>query len=236
MGTPRFEAICYDAGNTLLYCDPSPAEIYAEQLSRHGRPVTTDETGPAFREAWTEMQRRTAAGMDRYSSVAGGEREWWGDFVREVVHRLDHEAAWEPLLDDLYAAFSRAEVWKSYPDTLPTLRSLLESKITLAVISNWDRRLGKILHDLELETFFEVITVSAIEGVEKPSTAIFERTLERLGAAPSATVHVGDSPREDYQGAASAGLTPLLIDRRGLFSDLEYRRIDSLTAILDFVV
>jgi FMN phosphatase YigB (HAD superfamily) len=71
--------------------------------------------------------------------------------------------------------------------------------------------------------------------VEKPSAAIFERTLERLGVPASRTVHVGDSPREDYHGAASAGLTPLLIDRRGLFSDREYRRIDSLEAVVDLI-
>jgi putative hydrolase of the HAD superfamily len=231
----RFTAICFDAGNTLLYCDPTPAEIYAEHLSRYGRPVTPDETGPAFRDAWAAMQSRTAAGGDRYSSVAGGERAWWGAFVREVVQRLHHEAPWEPLLDDLYAAFSRAEVWRTYPDTTPTLSALSELKMSLAVVSNWDRRLPEILRTLDLERFFEVISVSAIEGVEKPAVDIFERTLARLEVPASAAAHVGDSPREDYHGAASAGLTPLLIDRRGLFADTKYRRIDSLEAVLSLV-
>jgi putative hydrolase of the HAD superfamily len=228
-------AVCFDAGNTLLYCDPSPAEIYAGKLSRYGRAVTPEEAAPAFRDAWAEMQRRTAAGRDRYTSMAGGERAWWGAFVREVLQRLDHEAPWEPLLDELYDAFSRADVWHSYPDTVPTLRALQRSEIALAVVSNWDRRLGAILEALSLEPFFEVITVSAIEGVEKPAAEIFERTVKRLGMAPSAVIHVGDSPREDYHGAASAGLTPLLIDRRGLFSDDEYHRISSLEAVLDLV-
>jgi FMN phosphatase YigB (HAD superfamily) len=45
-------AVCLDAGNTLIHCDPPPHVIYADHLSRHGRPVPPAEVGVAFREAW----------------------------------------------------------------------------------------------------------------------------------------------------------------------------------------
>ena len=32
-------AVTFDVGNTLLYCDPPPQEIYASALSRLGRSV-----------------------------------------------------------------------------------------------------------------------------------------------------------------------------------------------------
>ncbi len=231
----RPAAVTFDAGNTLLYCDPNPSEIYAAQLSRRGRSVHAKEVGPVFRQAWAEMQSRTSPGQDRYSSAPGGERAWWGDFVKEVLGRLDHDAPWEPLLDDLYAAFSDDGVWRVFPETITTLSELRTRGLALAVISNWDRRLPDILRSLDLIDWFEVVTVSAIEGVEKPSPEIFQRTSSRLGVDPSSTLHLGDAPLEDYSGARNAGFAAILLDRHDLFVDQPYRRISSLDEVLEIV-
>jgi putative hydrolase of the HAD superfamily len=224
-------AVSFDAGNTLLYCDPSPAEIYATHLGRHGRSVQADEVGPVFAEAWAEMQQRTSAGEDRYGSTEGGERAWWGGFVREVLRRLDHDAPWQPLLDDLYDAFCDEQVWKVYDDTFSVLDQLQAMGVRLAVTSNWDRRLPQILNALHLSERFEVISVSAIEGVEKPAREIFGRTLAGLDLPPASVLHVGDSPLEDYAGASEAGLRALLIDRKGLFAGEPYECVSALTEI-----
>jgi len=235
MDTKLSTAVTFDAGNTLLYCDPSPAEIYARALSRRGRPVSVTEVGPVFANAWSEMQKRTDAGKDRYSSVAGGERAWWGEFIRGVLDRLDHDAPWEPLLDDLYAAFCDPGVWRTYPETLATLGALAGREVPLAVISNWDRRLPEILASLGIIDFFDVVVVSAIEGVEKPSPEIFHRAMARLGLNAADVVHVGDSPLEDYGGAEKAGLQTVLLDRHDTFNHDGYRRISSLDEVLELV-
>ncbi len=233
MNSEPVVAVAFDAGGTLIYCDPSPAEIYATQLSRLGRPVKAGDVGPVFRQAWAEMQRRTAPGQDRYKSIPGGERAWWGEFVNDVLARLDHDAPAEILLDDLFTAFSDEGVWKVFPETAATLSEVSARGIRLAVISNWDRRLPDILRTLDLIDAFDVVTVSAIEGVEKPAQEIFERTLDRLGVAPATAIHVGDSPLEDYRGAEDVGITALLIDRHETFAGDGYRRIASLTEVLD---
>ena len=231
----RFSAVAFDAGGTMIFCDPSPAEIYATHLSRLGRPVHADDVGPIFRDAWAELQNQTEVGKDRYNSVPGGEKAWWGNFVREVLNRLDHDAEWQPLLENLYSAFSSADVWKPYPETVETLSRLQRAGVRLAVISNWDRRLPEILEMLDLVRYFETVTVSAIEGVEKPAQEIFSRTVERLGVPPEQTIHVGDSPLEDYRGAEGAGLGAALIDRHGLFNGEPYRRIASLDEIFELL-
>ena len=115
MPDPTISTVTFDAGNTLLYCDPSPAEIYAEALGRHGRRVSAAEVEPVFAASWATLQEQTPPGIDRYSSEPGGERAWWGAFLRDVLERLDHEAEWEPLLDDLYDAFARPDVWQVFP-------------------------------------------------------------------------------------------------------------------------
>jgi putative hydrolase of the HAD superfamily len=235
MPGPTVAAICLDAGGTLLHCDPPPPVIYAEHLSRFGRPVVADEVAIAFRQAWFEMQRRTAPGVDRYGTLVGGEYAWWGAFVRTVLQRLRHDAPWEPLLDALYRAFARADIWRTFPDTLPALTGLRQRGVALAVVSNWDRRLLGILDGLELTPFFTALCVSSLEGVEKPGAEIFHRALRRLGLDASESIHVGDSPFEDYDGAAAAGLTPLLIDRTGRYEGQSYRTIASLEALVEIV-
>lgn len=230
-----FDAVTFDAGNTLLRCHPPPRVLYAEALSRYGPVVTPDEVAPAFADAWVEMQRRTPSGLDRYSAHPGGERAWWGAFLREVLARLGHPAPWEPLLDDLYAAFARIEVWRAYPEVAGALEGLRATGVGLAVVSNWDRRLPEILEGLGLAGFFTVVVVSAREGVEKPASAIFHRALDRLGVAPQRALHVGDSPRDDYQGAEGAGLSAALVDRHRLFVGGPYRRLDSLEGVLELV-
>ncbi len=236
MPRARYSAVTFDAGNTLLYCDPPPPVIYAHHVSRYGPSVAPDEAARVFGEAWADMQRRTPTGQDRYGSHPAGEREWWGAFVREVLLRLDHPAPWQQLLDDLYEAFSRPDVWQLFPDTRDTLHRLSEQSIRLAVISNWDRRLPEILGHLAIDGSFDVITVSSLEQLEKPSTEIFHRTLRRLSVAPERAIHVGDSPREDYQGSEDAGMTPVLIDREGVFAKGGYRRIERLDSLVDLVI
>lgn len=232
--TPRtaIAAITFDVGNTLLHCDPPPAAIYAEALSRHGRTVTAEEVAPVFAAAWAELQSLTAPGVDRYGALPGGERAWWAAFLDEVLDRLDHGADRDALLDDLYAAFSRPEVWRTYPEAAGTLAAVRGRGLRLAVVSNWDRRLPAILDDLDLTRWFDVVTVSSVEQIEKPAPAIFRRTLERLGVNPAAAIHVGDSPLEDYEGSRSAGMMPVLIDRPGTFVLDGYRRIRSLDEVL----
>ena len=235
MTDPTINALTFDAGNTLLYCDPAPAEIYSKHIGRHGPAVAPEEAESAFRGAWTEMQRRTATGADRYTGTEGGERAWWGAFVREVLARLDHPAPWQALLDDLWVAFAEPNVWQVYPDTRPALTALKRRGLPLGLISNWDRRLPDILDALDPTRFFDVITVSSIAGMEKPAPEIFHSTVDQLGLAPELVLHVGDSPRDDYQGAAAAGLTPRLIDRHGIFAGDDFKRIESLTELLDLV-
>jgi putative hydrolase of the HAD superfamily len=103
------------------------------------------------------------------------------------------------------------------------------------VVSNWDRRLPEILSSLDLESYFTVVTVSSLEGLEKPAPEIFWRTLERLGVRPEEALHVGDSLREDYQGASQAGLASVLVDRRRLFIGEDVRRVDDLTSVVQLI-
>ena len=106
--------------------------------------------------------------------------------------------------------------------------------LPLAVISNWDSHLPRLLEALRLAPFFRVVSVSAIEATGKPSPEIFLRTCLRLGVSPAEALHIGDSPRDDVEGAEAAGLSALLLDRDDRHADAP-RRIRSLGEVTGWI-
>ena len=49
----------------------------------------------------------------------------------------------------------------------------------------------------------------------KPHREIFQKALEVSGLGPEEVIHIGDSVTSDVAGAAAAGITALLLDRKG---------------------
>jgi len=115
-------------------------------------------------------------------------------------------------------------------DVRPTLMKLKEQGLSTAVISNMNRPLAPYLERLQWTELLDfTITSSEVNGKGKPEAPIFLEALARAGVQPSEAVHVGDESFVDGVGAIAVGITPILIDRLGLFPDFtDYRRITSL--------
>jgi putative hydrolase of the HAD superfamily len=230
----RIEAVLLDVGGTLIECRPSAAELYASTLSRWGPSVRGEEVEPIFRAAWEQATQAHPPGLDRYHELKGGEREWWGALLRRVLGELGHPAPWEPVLDELFEAFSSPELWHVYPEVHEVLVELRRRGLRLGVLSNWDSRLPALLARLDLAAYFDAVLVSALEGIEKPAPEIFERAAARLRADPRVCLHAGDSPLDDVRGAEAAGVFAVLVDREWRFGD-GIRRIRDLRGLYDFL-
>jgi len=233
-GGARVAAALVDVGGTLIECRPSPSAIYARVLSRWGPQVSEGEVAPIFRRVWTEMTQAHPPGLDRYHHLKGGEREWWGRFLERVLTDLGHPAPAPAALGELFEAFADPALWHVYSEVPDVLRALRARGLVLAVVSNWDTRLPALLERVGLLPWFDVVVVSGLEGVEKPAPEIFLRAAARLGVAPDRCIHVGDSPLDDYRGAQSAGIRPILVDRTGVF-DGEFLRVRDLWGVCDLV-
>ena len=66
----------------------------------------------------------------------------------------------------------------------------------------------------------------------KPSRDIFQRALEVSGCAPHEVFHVGDSYDSDVMGARSAGIRPILLQRKGGPLREDVTSISSLTDLI----
>ncbi|MBE6122148.1 MAG: HAD family hydrolase [Erysipelotrichaceae bacterium] len=62
----------------------------------------------------------------------------------------------------------------------------------------------------------------------KPNKEIFEKALEVAGVDAADAVYIGDSPVSDVEGARNAGITPILLDRKGRYDNPGCRRVTNL--------
>lgn len=212
-GERRIRAVLFDAGATLLYTDPPVEEVYARVFADDGARFSHEQLRDALAKTWIEVQAEKP--RDRYGGVRG-EPKFWRDFLRRVRRLLDGGPLSEEAFGRLVRHFRESSSWAIYPDVIPTLDALAGRGLRLAVVSNWDSFLPRLLELRGLSAFFHTVSVSAIEGTGKPEPEIFRRTCERLGVAAADALHVGDSLREDYEGARAAGLEALLLDRNDL--------------------
>jgi putative hydrolase of the HAD superfamily len=205
-------AVTFDATHTLFHA-PRMAAIYAEVLGRHGLPVDAATLRPLVREVWLEFSCNADPRRDRFAAHPGGAPGFWRRFLDRLCERLEVEPPSPFAARELYESFAGADAWEVYPDVVPALAELRARNVKLAVVSNWDERLPRLLASLGLAEFFDTLVYSQEAGVEKPNPAIFELALERLGVAPAGAVHVGDSAREDVEGAEAAGMRALRLER-----------------------
>jgi HAD superfamily hydrolase (TIGR01509 family) len=111
------------------------------------------------------------------------------------------------------------------PGVEAVLRRLKSDLVPFAAISNapfCGRILEANLEKYGLRSYFQFVVSSADVGFRKPSAAIFETALSRLGVKAEQTWFIGDTLREDIAGAAKVGLQPIWISRNPDEPGMEY--------------
>jgi putative hydrolase of the HAD superfamily len=112
-------------------------------------------------------------------------------------------------------AFARGAAWRPCAGAVAALAELRSRGVKLALVSNYDARLHRVVEELGLRRFFDAVLVSSEVGWAKPSPRIYAAALAALGVGPQEALMVGDRPREDVEGAQAAGLRALLYDPQG---------------------
>jgi len=204
--------VFFDAAGTLFHVKGSVGEIYLQHARKYGGTASPQAIQQAFARAFADAPPLAFSVSDP-KEIQSCERLWWFDVVHNVFYRLGMFEKFDDYFDEVFRYFAGPDAWALYPDTVPTLQALEDRKLELGVVSNFDSRLYEILIGLGIDRFFESVTLSSFAGAAKPSPKIFQRALAKHGVAPIQALHIGDSLREDVQGAAGAGITGILLDR-----------------------
>ena len=129
---------------------------------------------------------------------------------RTVLSRLAVTADYaELLVDEAMEVFDteRNNV-EIFPEVRPALEVLRREYILIAV-TNGNASLERIgIHDL-----FHGFVSARIAGAAKPARRIFDAAVAAGGAASHQTLHVGDHPEFDVNGARDAGLQTVWVNR-----------------------
>ncbi|MEE8290172.1 MAG: HAD-IA family hydrolase [Candidatus Tectomicrobia bacterium] len=230
----KYDAVFFDAANTLLYPFPSVGVMYAQVAARYG--VSTDAAAVqgAFRHAWRQMQTLAQHDPVRYGIGEPDGRRFWHALVYETFTHIAVPADFEAFFDELYWLFAQPTAYRIFPEGLAVLQRLRQQAYIVGVISNWDIRLLEILRGLDLMPYFDHVSISAVVGWEKPHDAIFQHATAAVSVQPGRAVHVGDSLPEDVQGAEQAGLQPLWLQRQGT-PQTHYPVIRDLSGVLTWL-
>jgi len=196
----NIRGVTLDVGGTLISPHPSVGHVYASVAKKLGvGDFSSELLNKQFVAGWREK------GFFDYSL------ENWRDLVKRSFAGI--APVTDELFNAIYEEFSHAECWRLYPDVLPLLKELKDRGVKIAAVSNWDTRLRGLLEAIDLAKHFDAIIVSAEVGATKPQKAIFEAALKALSLPAEHVLHIGDSEREDFQGARDAGMMSLLLSR-----------------------
>jgi putative hydrolase of the HAD superfamily len=222
------ETVFLDAGGVLVY--PNWTRI-SRALAKRGVHVDPDVLARAEPFAKKQIDDRTTI-----SSTTDAGRGW-------LYFNLIFERAGVPLtpevedaLAELHAYHQTSNLWELVPPVVaPSLAALRQRGLKLTVVSNANGRLNVLFDRLHLAGCVDCLLDSYVEGVEKPDPRFFGIALERSGARPETTIHVGDLYQVDVIGARAAGLRGVLLDEAGLYPDVDCLRVRSLPELVDLI-
>ena len=208
------KVIFLDAVGTLFGVKGSVGQIYAEMAQRFGVEVSAKSLNEAF------LQSFQAAPPPIFSAkleeIPKYEFEWWHAIALHTFQTagvLDQFSDFSSFFAELYKCFATAEPWFVYPDVRPALNHWRRLGIELGVLSNFDSRLYSVLQALNLSQFFFSITISTEVGAAKPDPQIFAAGLKKHQCTADVAWHIGDSLKDDYQGAKASGLKAIWLKR-----------------------
>jgi putative hydrolase of the HAD superfamily len=221
----KFEAVLFDAAETLFTTRGSVGEIYGRVAQEYGSTASFPEIQAAFLRQF------------RHSGPLSTEDEktWWKDVVFRVFQDVGMVERFDEFFEKVYDQFRDARGWTLFPETREVLESLKDRGIKLGVVSNFDSRVYNVMRALDILSFFDAVTISSETGYAKPQPEIFKLAAIALHTEPARVLLVGDSLRDDVIAGRQAGLQTVLIDRSEKHQFGEVAKIRNLRDVFAFL-
>lgn len=182
--TSHLDVVFLDVGGPI-YDD----RVYYRSLLRAIREVDPSVTEEAFDREYEACRVRQDGSFRRHiiPALLGPDADV--EAVAEAAERL-----WDYPPESLL------------PDVVPALESLRAAGYRLAVLANQPARTRDTLRRDGLDRFFDLYSISAELGYEKPDPRIFRHAVDQAGADPARTAMVGDRLDNDIRPARAAGM------------------------------
>jgi putative hydrolase of the HAD superfamily len=209
------KAVLFDMFDTLMLIEKNH-EFYSPSLMRMYRYLSKNGVNVPFEKfyaAYIEARDRILAKADE-----NFEEPHFNVRVFETLKKLgyNHDVS-SPIVAAATNEF--CEEFMTYVHIDENAKAMLTSlhgKYKLGIVSNFaiPECVFKLLKASSLDSFFDVVVVSAAINKRKPSPEIFETALKTLGVSAAEAVFVGDTMDADIEGAKAAGMRAIYVERR----------------------
>lgn len=222
----RPDGYIFDLFGTLV---PLPASASARiELDACARELGIDP--PRFASAWNESYWARNLG-DWASDLAG--------YLRVLIGRMGVQADDEAVARAVEGRRRFARSLLSVPpETHHVLDQLRAAGCRLAVLSVCGPAVAEVWSDSPLGSLVDVVHLSCVTRLPKTDPQSYLRVCQELGVSPHLAYFVGDGAGGELDGAAKAGLVPILLDSPASaavgFRPLSWvgRRVFSLSELL----
>ena len=198
-------AVLFDVDFTLIYPGPTfRGEGYQAFCARYGMEVDPSK----FERGVASAAPLLNSDDDVYDPEI---------FIAYTSHIIQKMGGAGPRIDEcsreIYREWAACQHFELYDDVPSVLRQLADSGLHIGLISNTHLCLASFQSHFELQGLISATVSSSDHGLMKPHPSIFTAALQLLGVAAAEAVMVGDSVRQDIQGALGAGMRAILLNR-----------------------
>jgi len=196
-------AVSFDLVGTILFPAEPVERTYARKARSFG--IAAEERAVRLRLA-AAMRKAPPFVPGKNEDEAAAAKRWWQPIVFAALGRPKDADAFEATFEALFSHYAKASAWRVHP-SLPAMLARLRARgLALAVCSNADSRLVRVLKALGLRDMFDFVLLPAEAGAAKPDAAMFAALARRFGMRPEAVLHLGNDRREDEQAPPMAGV------------------------------
>ena len=200
------KAVFFDVDFTLIYPGPTfRGEGYQAFCARHGMAVDPARCQSAVASAAPLLDGPDDTPYDADIFIA---------YTRHIIEQMGGRG---PTLDacarEIYEEWAACQHFELYDDVADVLRQLRDAGIRIGLISNTHRCLASFQSHFDLQGLISATVSSSEHGLMKPHPSIFAAALQLVSVAAYDAVMVGDSVRQDVEGALKAGMRAVLLHR-----------------------
>jgi putative hydrolase of the HAD superfamily len=198
-------AVFFDVDFTLIYPGPTfRGEGYQAFCARYGMAVDPSR----FEGAVASAAPLLDTDDPKYSD------EIYIAYTRGIIEHMGGEG---PMVDacarEIYAEWAACQHFELYDDVPRVLAALAARGVRIGLISNSHRCLASFQSHFELQGLITSAVSSSEHGFMKPHPSIFAAALQLVDVQPHEAMMVGDSVKQDVDGALAAGMRAVLVHR-----------------------